>query len=332
VSKLLTVLLLSSAPVWGQSRAQCDGLLNRYLRLYPAVSWEYDWTTAIFLYGALKYQKKELDLSSLAAKAPAITMPDLAAMSLPASLLTGPAAEKIQRLSREFFKTEPLNSIGAINHVGQRHWYSWFVPESVWADSMMMYVLNGLRLKIDDEFFIKQAKLLVRTLQDPQTKLFKHAYFPQSQSFYPAEHFWARGNLWMTVGMLEMLELHHDAELQAMVVEHLKALERYTHPAGLMTLLDTPSQFESSATALLAYALIKAKTLRLYESPLIAQVQSAAFSFLRPAPNNEFTLTEISGPTTAFKYGWYYTNVVGQHSDLSYGVGSFLLLCSSLQL
>lgn len=342
------MLSLGVFPLAAQTHEQCEGLLVRYLRLHHVENWDYDWTTAIFLYGALKFDPSNKLLSDsfaiLANKAPEITMPDLAALSLPATLVTAEGTEKIKQLTQNFFNTEPLNKIGAINHVGARHRFAWWlpptalvVPASVWADSMLMYILNGFLLKSDTDFFLRQAKLLARTLLDPGTGLYKHAFYLESREFYPQNSFWARGNLWMSLGMLEILAAQKvpDPILLKEFKSHAHALTRYLTPRGLPTLLNDPSTYpESSATALLAYVLKKGVRLGLLDSQLksIAETaQLASLGFLKKN-GQEYSLIGISGPTTAFKYDWYYSHFVNQDNDLSYGVGSFLLLCSEIPL
>jgi rhamnogalacturonyl hydrolase YesR len=338
--------------------AQIDGhkILRHYERVHPLNRWEYDWTTAIFLYGALTYTQKNPDalwssvkvqekMNALLSRAPKITSPDLASMSLPASLVN---EKKMIALSEEFFKTEPLNKIGALDHVGPRHRLIWFfpktnlfVPSSIWADSMVMYVLNGYKLaKLNrdqkkEKFFEEQVYLFEKYLKDPKSGLYKHAYFVESKETYPSEFFWGRGNLWVSLGLIEILE-HYPAErLKKMFVDHVKAIAKFADSErGLRTLLDDPnSHFETSATTLFAYVLKKGIRLKILEesySGLAQDMVRAVEKNIVSVNDNELSVVNISGPTTAMKWPFYYQHVVGTRSDESYGVGAVLLLCSEL--
>lgn len=355
---LWLLVILASLPAWATPAygPQCQGLFKRYLRLHPPKGWDYDWTTAVFLYGAIKYLKAHPDpqaraqiqegFKALAADPPDITMPDLAALALPAQLWEGPEAQKIQALSRAYFQSEPQNAIGAIDHVGQRHRFFWFmpptarfVPSSVWADSMIMAVLTGHQLGIDPAYFLRQAEILHAKLIDPSAGLYKHAYYVKSGERYPHKHFWARGNMWMALGMVELLgqlpfEHAQHALLKQRLSHHLTALATFVTPQGLRTLIDDPtSDPESSATALLAYVLLRSERLGVpvpHLSELKQRALAASFAFLRPIGEGEYSMGNISGPTTAFKYPWYYRSWVGTRRDESYGVGSALLVCSEL--
>ncbi len=334
----------------------CQKLLQQYLGSQK--KWDYDWTTAIFLYGAQTYltakpapeqdAKIEAAYTQLARHIPAVTTPDLAALSLPAQAWKkSTATDAIIAASEKYFATEPLNAVGALDHVGARHWTGWFYPSSVWADSLIMYVLNGQRLALRTgdtakvDFFLHQAELLHRLLLNPTTGLYKHAYFVGSRTTVPQKFHWARGNLWMSLGLLELisgLSSSHPsyAKLRDDWTAHLTALLRYYVPGkGLRTLLDDSSDesyFEASATALLAYALLKGERLGLLAEPqkkLSSDVVRVAQGFLK-TEKDAVSLQDISGPTTALKWDWYYTHVVGKVENESYGVGSYLLLCSEL--
>lgn len=274
----------------------------------------------------------------LKAKAPKITTPDLAALSLAGVLARD---EGVIQASEAFLKSEPLNQIGALDHVGQRHFFSWFVPSSLWADSIVMYVLNGYKmakLKGDlarQQFFIDQALLFQQYLRDPVTGLYKHAYYVKSKTTVPQEHFWARGNLWISLALVDMLEDAPHENLHKMLVDHMEALAKYADiENGLRTLLDDPSaDFETSATALFAYTLRKGIRLGLVSKthrPLSEAMTKAVWRKLVKVKEGELSLTGISGPTTALKWPFYYKHLVGQQADTSYGVGAFLLLCSEL--
>jgi len=352
----LGVLLLWAPGALADPR--CARVLAHYERVHPRATWEYDWTTAIFLYGAVTYTQRfaqagweatalERLFGELRARAPAVTMPDLASMSLPATLVHTPAALELRRLSEEFFRTEPRNALGAIDHVGARHRFAWFLPpthwfsaSALWADSMIMTVLNGFRLaqlRGDEDgmaFFLGQVELFHRHLRDERSGLYKHAYYLSDGARVPRTGFWARGNLWIDLGLIELLAALPPghaarARLTALLLEHLRALQRVPTTQGLHTLLDDEESYvETSATALLAYVLKKAQRLNLIDESFTAWQHALTAVVLSRVEGD--SLTGVSGPTTAFPYAFYYKHLVQPRADLSYGVGAFLLLCSEL--
>lgn len=347
----------------GQARAQGRALLENFFRKHPPTSLDYDWTTAILLEGALAWEethpdsklKHSIDQSffHLCQSVPEITTPDLAALSLPAlrwkekrtEVAPRDCAGKIIQASWKYLESEPLNGAGALDHVGTRNWLGKLYPSSVWADSMIMYVLNGYRLARDknssarEYFFLQQAALLDRLLRDPKTDLYKHAFFVASGTRVPQEHYWARGNMWMSVGLLELwsgLPLGHPAResLKTCWKTHLTAVSKfYVKGKGLRTLLDDPSEasyFESSATALFAFVVNKGMALGALDAnfvPIASDLPHTTTSFLRQREDG-LSLTQVSGPTTAWKWPWYYTHWVSPERDLSYGVGAYLLMSS----
>ena len=343
----IILTLLSLLPMTVQAQIDCHKILHHYERVHAPETWDYDWTTAIFLYGALTYTQKNPDIlwgpekvkqkfSMLETKAPLISTPDLASMSLPATIVGN---EKMISLTQSYFATEPLNAIGAIDHVGKRHFFSWFVDSSLWADSIIMYALNGYKiakLKRDqdkEKFFIEQFYLFEKYLRDPLTGLYKHAYYVRSHEVVPEKHFWARGNLWITLGLIEVLEHYPAEKMKLMFTDHIKALARYAdREKGLRTLMDDPTtNFETSATALFAYALKKGIRLGVLENSYQSLAQDmtlAAEKNVVIVNEDEQSVTNISGPTTAMKWPWYYKYFVGTREDESYGVGAVLLLCS----
>lgn len=313
-------------------------ILNHYLKVHPVNTWDYDWTTAIFLYGAKSFMKPQFIReahSILLKKAPVIITPDLASMSLTED-------PQMRLLTKRFFDTEPLNEIGTIDHVGKRHALNFLVPSSIWADSMMMYILNGLRnFPEKKEFFLNQIYIFDRFLKDKKTGLYKHSYHIKSQSLYPQGVSWGRGNMWMSLGMIEILgdldqkDPHHQ-KIKDLFIQHVDSLVRYADSdRGLHTLIeDKDSYLESSATALLAYVLLKGRRLNLLDSTyekVSRDMTTAAEGFLRVINEQEISVEGISGPTTAFKYPFYYKYLVRPRSNESYGVGAFLLLSAELQ-
>ena len=359
-----------------------ERILNQYLSLHPIVKWDCDWTTAIFVYGAASSSRvapnkpgEKSDLSLLRAglkgaslRSPReITSPDLAALSLPAIVLldrmtpTEPASDHAQlqaiiAATKTYFKTEPLNAGGVFDHVGYRHRFKdwlpptqWLMPSSVWADSAVMYGLNGYLIAkseksaADQDFFTEQLMRIHKILWNEADHLYKHAYFFDSKTFAPANSFWARGNTWMALAHLEMLskmspQESHYAELRSNLQLHVDALtSQLDHERGLKTLLSSDlssNYYESSASALLAFVMMKGARLGLLRPELRAEGEALARAlstrYLKDTGNDRISVTNISCPTTATTIDRYYVNVVGLCPDESYGVGIFLMMLGEL--
>jgi unsaturated rhamnogalacturonyl hydrolase len=151
----------------------------------------------------------------------------------------------------------------------------------LWDDTLMMTVMPlakiGVVLRRPD--YIEEAKRQFLThityLFDTHTHTFFHGWqFNESASGDVGHNFararWARGNCWITMAILEFLELL-DAPandgfriyLTSILEAQCGALRRLQDPSGLWrTLLDVPqsegSYVESSATAGFAYGILKA--------------------------------------------------------------------------
>jgi unsaturated rhamnogalacturonyl hydrolase len=114
-----------------------------------------------------------------------------------------------------------------------------------------------------------QRQFLVhsRYLADPQSGLWFHGWtFAGRHNF--ARALWARGNAWITVGILDLIELCDVAEplrsyLLGIWETQVEALLKLQVPSGAWrTLLDDPSSYEEmSATAGFGYGLLKAARL-----------------------------------------------------------------------
>jgi unsaturated rhamnogalacturonyl hydrolase len=139
----------------------------------------------------------------------------------------------------------------------------------LWDDTLFMVALflasygqaAGRRELVDEA--ARQFLVHTRYLSDPQTGLWFHGWtFEGRHNFARAR--WARGNAWITAGILDLFEL---AELPVSVRHYLegvlqsqvKALLECQRPSGAWTtLLDDPSSYEEmSATAGFGYALLK---------------------------------------------------------------------------
>lgn len=310
VSIFLTVLVLLFSP--GTRADSCRDVFDQALLDNPPVDVSYDWTTAIFLFGAEKYARKhslesklEPYYEVLSKKIPEIRDPDTAALSLPASFGNSPSRELIVNASRKYFKEEKRNSLGVFDHTGTKGILGTLYPSSIWADSLIMATLNLIHLG-EKERALKDGAIMMTHLKDGHSGLYVHAYYPKEGWTFPHEFHWARGNLWVA---LYLKETQNRVKLEKFL-ETLKTF--YVPGKGLRTLLDDEkSDFESSATALYGYVLEPSE-----------EVKQTILSFVK-----EKRFTGVSGPTTAFPLAAYYRSLIPSGTYL-HGTGAFLLWCS----
>lgn len=152
--------------------------------------------------------------------------------------------------------------------------HSWTEPhihltEQVWVDTLFMAGLvladasrvlgrDDCRAEVLEQFAAHQA-----CLQDPQTGLYRHLYDGNSNS-HLAGAFWGRGNGWMAVSAVEVLDaLGPDSPDRRPVVASFRRQMDAVRPLqaenGMFhTILNDPATYlEMSATAGLGYAALK---------------------------------------------------------------------------
>ncbi|QPC88026.1 glycoside hydrolase family 105 protein [Mesorhizobium sp. NBSH29] len=145
--------------------------------------------------------------------------------------------------------------------------------DELWDDTLFMAALflasygqtAGRRDCVDEA--VRQFLVHTRYLGDPHTGLWFHGWTFEGRHNF-ARALWARGNAWITVGILDLIEL---AEIDAPVRDFLlgvfeaqvEALLKLQAPSGAWhTLLDDPQSYEEmSATAGFGYGLMKAARL-----------------------------------------------------------------------
>jgi unsaturated rhamnogalacturonyl hydrolase len=145
--------------------------------------------------------------------------------------------------------------------------------DELWDDTLFMVALflaswgqaSGERRFVDEAE--RQFLVHARYLADPASGLWFHGWtFDERHNF--ARALWGRGNAWITVGILDLLELAQIAPsvrayLLGVLEAQIAALLRLQAPSGAWhTLLDDPSSYEEiSATAGFGYGLMKAARL-----------------------------------------------------------------------
>lgn len=145
----------------------------------------------------------------------------------------------------------------------------------LWDDTLMMTVLplTKIGLLLDRPRYVREATFQFLThvayLMDRETGLWFHGWtFEGRHNFAKAR--WARGNSWLTMvipDFLELVDLPVDDPVRRFLLEVLTAqvdaLSQLQDESGLWhTLLDDPGSYlEASATAGIAYGILKATRL-----------------------------------------------------------------------
>ncbi|WP_210451283.1 glycoside hydrolase family 88/105 protein [Pantoea ananatis] len=142
-------------------------------------------------------------------------------------------------------------------------------PMEIWDDTLFMVVLflghygvaSGRQALVDEA--VRQFLLHARYLNDPQTGLWFHGWsFAEKSHFAQAR--WARGNAWITVGIIEFLEPTQlrggvrDYLLECLKTQINSLITLQSESGAWHTLLDHPDSYEEiSATAGFGYGLLK---------------------------------------------------------------------------
>lgn len=361
-----------------------EKILNRYIRLQEEHKkvWEYNWTNGVALYGTNKFLRSSLQSSNPSERAgikryvqkfeevmdlqvsrgmPVVTAPDLVAMSFGALTFLDIKAdcqscEAILENTLDYFASEPLNWVGAYDHVGKRYRISelpfpprWLLGSCIFIDSAMAYIPEGVRLSIrrGDEkalaFFLNQYDIFHDRLFEKSSGLYKQALYPKFGRKDPANWTWSRGNMYMALGLLDTLEILPKTHPRYGILKDrmnrlLESVMKYADlENGLKTLTNDPSRdnyFESSSSAFLVANVLKAKRLGLLDDESsVAKVKFLGANlkkYLVLENPDEISVTQVSGATTAFYFDWYYKRIIRPTKDRTTGIGAYLLMLSEM--
>lgn len=261
--------------------------------------------------------------------------PALAALEL--FKLTGDERYKLvcDQVAGYLKQAEPTKA-GGLNHLGT-WWPSKLYPESMWVDSLMMYNLFAAQyagLTKDAElaaFAAEQPLHFARALQNQNTGLWKHAYYPFFKGALPnGDTYWLRGNGWALAAIPETLEAlgGQHGELTARYSRLAEGLLRHQDATGLWyTVLNKPGRtyLESSGTALMAWGMLKGAHSGLlpetYRAPARKAYQ-ALLGRLEETPEGP-SMPEISHNTMPYTFLGY--KLVPQRNDLAFGLAAMIM-------
>lgn len=335
---------------------EVDQVVSQFISKHPIEKLKWDWGESVFLFGLSKHPRFNQHLKRYTERwikkgPPKTDRSDRCPSALAAVQMvkTGmvPEAKSLAQEVENYIKRGPHNRLGTLDHLGNS-WLSHIYPSSIWVDSLMMYgVFAGEWGKLQNDrelitFALLQPFRFAQVLRDQKFGLFRHAYLLHRHKTVPSsETFWLRGNAWVLTSMIELIEnFKDDFEYRDLVEQNIaifKALSsaviKFQKANGAYeTVINRPgySYDETSGTLLVAYAFAKAHRLGLLSEEYLLSSQKS-FSFgqrqLRKSKNG-LSLGGISGPTNPGPA--FYYKLIRKKTDLSYGVGAYLLAASEL--
>jgi unsaturated rhamnogalacturonyl hydrolase len=340
------------------ARRVADG----WLAAHPAESLAWDWRDGVLVYGMWKFHLSSGEarygdyvrayMAHHLARGIEVSWSDHTTPGLAASelVLAGdtrfrPLVDDVVRYVMSAPRTERQK---LVRHTGGRI-PRWFLPRllpDAWVDSLFHFVPTLLRYRAltgDARYLdeaIAQLAGFARNLQDPATGLFTHAYndHPRDRPVpaFEKRAFWARGNGWMIVSLIEALEaLPRDdpraRELSMRLSRQVQALGAVQTERGLFhtLLLDASTYEETAGSALIAYGLARGAALGFLDHSAAEQARRAWRGLL-----GEVVLEDgravVAGTSLGTNPNARRYRRIRQQTDVSYGVGAWLLAASAL--
>lgn len=279
----------------------------------------WEWTHGIGLYGLLKYYEQTRNPAAktiidnwfadrLAEGTPTKNINTMAPFLTLACLYEQQGNSEWRPYLEEWAEwvmyTMPRTQEGGLQHIV----YNNVNPEQMWDDTLMMSVLPlaKIGLVLDRPHYVEEAKFQflnhIQYLMDAKSGLWFHGWtFEGNHNF--ADALWARGNSWVTIAIpefIDMIGLPEGDPIRTHLVSTLRrqatALKKLQDPETGMfhTLLDDPTSYvEASATAGIAYGLMKAVRLR-YLDDSFAPVAERAVQAVVHNINDQGELQNVS--------------------------------------
>ncbi len=260
-------------------------------------------------------------------------------------------------MATQYLKTEPRNKLGVLNHWGHSPFIKLY-PDSIWLDSLMMVALlatkEGLRAHDFElaRFGATQPTVFASKMLHPVDQLMSHAFNVEKEKRLPRSRgYWLRGNAWVLVACIEMLDRLASSgaskpghplntewyDLLDLFQRLANSISQYQMDfGGFDSIVNLPgyAYFESSGTALVGYALLKASNAGWFtatDSKRWREVSQKAWSATQSivhVKNGEWQMPEISGPTIALPLPAY--RMVPKKVNRGYGVGAYLLFAREI--
>jgi unsaturated rhamnogalacturonyl hydrolase len=231
---------------------------------------------------------------------------------------------------------------GAIAHWGEDH-PLFGDTRQVWIDSMFMWGIfllseferTGDRAHV--ERFVEQYELF-SDLCRSDANLYHHAYDDETDSHIPVEEaFWARGNAWVLIAGAELLARLPDDPaadtIRPLFLSHVDATLAVQADSGRwLTVMNSPrgddpgNYEETSATALIGYALARAYRAGALDDDVLPGIQAALEGLagrVVEEPDGHLTLQGTSFGTNPGEYEDYLA--VPLLDDQIVGVGAAIM-------
>ena len=233
---------------------------------------------------------------------------------------------------------------GALQHLGGSAWRHFF-PDA-WVDSLFHVVPTLIRYSqwTGDPRFRKEAvhqlRLFLRVLQDPETGLCTHAFddasVPRRVPSFDSHLFWARGNGWMLVALVDALaELPADDRARPELLAGARRLEsslrKHQDQSGLFhtVVLDRSSYLETAGSALILYAMARGLRAGIFPNTTRRALERGARGLLGVlrCQTEQCIVTGTSLGTNPVGTSYRTTATADQ---ISYGVGAWLMAMSEI--
>jgi unsaturated rhamnogalacturonyl hydrolase len=330
--------------------ALAKSIADRYMAVHPAASLAWSWGEGVLM-GAMvdlyrvtangayrDYYRSWMDANI--AQGYSIVSSDTCAPALAAIALREESCDpKYTQVVSDVFDYLDHRALrtndGGISHFGA---LTTFGP-TLWIDSLYMFgevlVRWGDRAKDATRLDLYSTQYLVfaKDLQDAGTGWFTHAY-----DWIAAQDpgvFWGRGNGWIVASGADYLGVRaergeSDEAVRRSWAKLAGAVVAAQDPStGLFwTVVNRPgaTYLETSATALFAYGLARARRAGLLDATVLPVVRSAVAglkSRIPSDPQGRPFVTGISGPTPVGQFKDY--AAVPVEDDVTYGVGAVMM-------
>ena len=312
-------------------------------------NWE--WPQGVAMYSLFKYyrntgKKEYLDFilnwyeERIKEGLPARNVNTTAPMLTLAYLCESNPNEEYYKLCEEWatwiMEQMPRTEEGGLQHITTHD----INPQQLWDDTLFMTVLflakfgkiAGRQNLIDEA--VSQFLLHIKYLYHTKTGLWYHGW-----TFYGRHNFgeglWARGNSWYTSAVVEFIEI---LDLKGPVKKYLvdtleaqvsKLTELQSENGMWHTLLDEPDSYvETSATAAIAYGMLKAVRLNLIDSKY-RQVAVKAVDAVLQRISEDGTVQQVSYGTAMGMNKEHYRDIA--ICPTAYGQGLTFLMLTECQ-
>jgi unsaturated rhamnogalacturonyl hydrolase len=203
----------------------------------------------------------------------------------------------------------------------------------LWVDTLAMccpVLSTGSRIDKSDALqaeSVRQLRIFTTHLRDPQTGLYYHMWDQTSGSRTPS--FWARGNGWVVLSLVETLRYEPSAspsrdELRGLLQRQLASIAKLQDAStGLWhTVLDAPDTYlETSASALFLYGMQESRALEL-DTGIPLETLQRAWRGLATQVDPQGRVIGVSGGTGPSDQRGYAAKI---HGTYPWGTGAFLM-------